>query len=317
MLLFPELLPVQRPLDLPWEAGDPASGGSGDQRPRQVQVVYEFESEPVGLVPWMIVRNARYLTDFQWRQGALFRNHVHESEALLDYDSRFRRLSLAVRGTFPLELFTTLRSDIEALLQERWPHLPLVAAIPCPNSVRGRRCSGSFPLEFVRSALGRGRTESDCRECLEAVPLVGLLSGIESRETSSGQLDRIESILDSGLERVHAGLESIAQTSGEISHGLRLLREEVLLDGGDTPMLVTLASPVGGAGVGEAFRRAQLPCAALVRVRGPPAPGRRSVCAQGATGVAGGGPTLPASYRSGPELGSRDFVGYSSCRQRR
>jgi len=241
-LFFPELLPVARPLDLPWEPEDALPGAA-----RQVQVRIAFKADPVGLVPWMIVRSARLLTNHQWRNGALFEHSQHDAQALLDYDAGARTLTLTVRGGFPFELFSVLHSDIDHLLETRWPNLPREATLPCPNSRAARHCLGRFPVEFVRRALASGRDTGDCRVCLADVQLSEVLVGLPMAVSLGGRLTRIEETVTDIRGQVESGSASIASAIGELSHSLRMLREEVLIGGTDTPVLVTVVPTVRGS----------------------------------------------------------------------
>lgn len=227
-LLISELLPVNRPLGLPWERDTALEAGHS-----RVSMIFKFRVPPLGLVPWLIVRNAHYLTPHQWLRGALFRHPGHKAECLVDLDQDETTLYLEARGEYPLELFATLKSDIEALLNERWPYLPFDSVIPCPSTPEFGYCTGEFGFDYVREALQRDRSHTDCRSCHSDVDLSSLLYGLVPVGST---IDRIFQRLDD----IHSQQIESWKVGAELTQSLRHLREEITPEFAHVPTMISI-----------------------------------------------------------------------------
>jgi GTPase SAR1 family protein len=86
--LVGEKVPHERAENIPSQTG------------HQLRLVYEFDDEPPGLMPWLIVRSYRFTTQKHWRLGAYLEHEGHG--ALLEFDRGTRRLSLNVHGPVPV-----------------------------------------------------------------------------------------------------------------------------------------------------------------------------------------------------------------------
>lgn len=244
-LLVAEMLPFRRPLDLPWETGDPPSGGQTELRVR-----YQFEARPSGLIPWLVVRNYRFITDHRWRTGVRFRHDMHDAECLVEESPKDLTVDVVCRGSYPLELFLSIKGDIDSILAARWPYLPRSAYIPCPSRWSAQ-CDGFFEYDYVVRALSKRRRVSECRKCLGEVQLHSLVSGLGRIPTS------VEVLVDR-LEYVANSVTDVRQVMGEVSSSLRFLRTEIAPGLHDTPTLFTLRPSVWSRGASvtpQVFRR--------------------------------------------------------------
>lgn len=226
-LLVAEMLPYRRPLDLPWEPGDPPSSEQTELRVR-----YRFESRPSGLIPWLVVRNYRFITPHRWRTGVRFRHDLHGAECLVEEDPSRLTVDVVCRGSYALELFLSIKGDIDSVLAMRWPYLPRSSYIPCPFRWSAQ-CGGFFEYDYVVRALTSRRRVGECRECLGEVQLDTLVSGL-------GRIPSSPDVLVDRLEYVARSVTDSRQVLGEISSSLRFLRTEIAPALHDTPTLFTL-----------------------------------------------------------------------------
>jgi len=224
-LLLPEMLSSQRPLDLPWEPGDEVRPGQ-----RELRVQLRLNRIPEGLIPWIIVRNFRALTGYKWRHGALFCNPEHDASCLVEVGDA-SVVSITCRGAYVLDLFTTIKSDVERVLADRWPYLRREVLVPCPNRARG--CDGVFEHDYLVRAERARKSTVECRSCLATPTVASLVTSVSGSVSSRELLVRhLESIRRPGVEQ--------SELLGEISSSLRFIREEFASALGETPSLFTI-----------------------------------------------------------------------------
>ncbi|MEQ8438234.1 MAG: COR domain-containing protein [Ilumatobacter fluminis] len=228
-LLLSDMLPFVRPLDLPWEAGDAPISGE-----RELRLDIRCDTAPIGLVPWLIVRNFRMVVGSPWRNGAVFGRPQHGASAIVEWNPDSSTFVLAARGRYPLDTFIGLKNDVETLLALRWPYLPTQYQVPCPNRF-SRRCDGAFELEYVERKLSSGGSVTgECRSCLQEIDLRSLVTGLDA---SGSKLSMIEDRLD----QLMTGQADLRHVLSELALSLRHLREAVVRGMDDTPLLFTLA----------------------------------------------------------------------------
>ena len=151
--LVAQLVPYERPADLPWQHGAPAAEGT-----RVLSMECRLSEPAPGLIPWLTVRHHHASTGLHWRRGIFLRHPIaaYKSEALLELRGD-GELAFEVRAPSPDLFFHELRGSIEELIIRRWPGLHYELLIPCPNTMAdGSRCIGRFALADLL-ALREGR----------------------------------------------------------------------------------------------------------------------------------------------------------------
>ncbi|MBN9120904.1 MAG: leucine-rich repeat domain-containing protein [Planctomycetes bacterium] len=199
--LVGEKVPHERPDGIPEPNG------------RQLRMVYEFDEEPPGLMPWLIVRNYRFTTHKHWRLGAYLQHEDHG--ALVEFDNKNRRLSLNVHGAVPLNFFALLQDGVDQVLP-RWKGLEgkVRQLIPCGQTRRdGSPCDRYFCLPDLKDAAANDEP-LQCNGCRKMADVSRLLAGIGVREEPL--VNQISVLLD---EKFQAQTELIRQL---FAHNLRL-----------------------------------------------------------------------------------------------
>ncbi len=103
--LVGEKVPHPRPVDIPPPEGN------------QLHLVYEFEDEPTGLVPWLIVRNFRFTANKHWRLGAYLRYDGHGARSGVSFGFLSERWLARIMG----HETTSIRSGV---VRRRAPGTP-------------------------------------------------------------------------------------------------------------------------------------------------------------------------------------------------
>lgn len=147
---------------------------------REISMKFRLNTLPPGIPTWFIARSHRFTTHTHWRLGAVFaadaaRRHL----ALVQAFPHERYAQLTVRGPAPQDFFALLRDGLELTLA-RYPGLTIERKIPCPGH-NGQPCKYEFDYEYLYKALEKNRTQVECRETLEDVPLMTLLYGLDTR----------------------------------------------------------------------------------------------------------------------------------------
>ena len=262
--LIAPVIPHHRPLDLPWEPGDPLPEGFYELRAYCV-----FGSDPVGLMPWLTVRSNRWAEVRMWRAGLFIVGRSGEATAQVEFVDD-RRLFICVRGAYPNELFSVLRSEVEWLVSSRWPYVDLEITIPCPScrSLRGPSAKGQFVSDALLRAASLSISHLQCSECFESVAVLDMLAGfnVGSQEAAGDRfalLDaRLEAFCTSSMEllsRSSVVAERAVSVNAELTEHVREVRKTVSLVAADCPRLFSLV-PDNPSGVSprrlwrEAFR---------------------------------------------------------------
>ncbi|MDQ6615480.1 MAG: ADP-ribosylation factor-like protein [Actinomycetota bacterium] len=243
--LIAPVITFSRPLNLPWEPGDPILTGEHELRARCY-----FGIEPIGLIPWLIVRSHRWASLRMWRRGLFLETRLREASALVELIEE-KTLSITVRGAYPAELFSILRSEVEWLVSTRWPYVEVDIVIPCPKCrpAAGSRKVGQFRAGTLQRAAARSVRSLQCGECFESVAVVDLLSGfdVKTEDGPGDQFGQLESKIDRLYEEVMPLLErsdDAARTnivaSVQMSEYLRQVRRTIALVAADSPQLFSL-----------------------------------------------------------------------------
>jgi hypothetical protein len=183
--LVGEKVPHERPEDIPESTG------------HELRMVYEFDEEPPGLMPWLIVRNYRFTTNKHWRFGAYLKHNEHG--ALVEFDRGTRRLSLNVHGAVPLNFFALLQDGVEQVLP-RWKGLKdkVRQLIPCGQTRKdGKPCDRFFCLPDLKAAA-KDEEPLQCNGCRKMADVSLLLAGIGVRQEPI--MAQMSALLDEKLE---------------------------------------------------------------------------------------------------------------------
>ena len=201
--------------------GIPASTG------RKLRMVYEFDEEPPGLMPWLIVRNFRFTTGRHWRFGAYLEHDGHG--ALVQFDRGTKRLSLNVHGYVPLNFFALLQDGVDQVLP-RWKGLKdkVRQQIPCgQNRKDGSPCDRFFDLPDLKAAAADDEP-LQCNGCRKMADVSRLLAGIGVRQ---------EPIVEQMRAVMQEELEPLKQL---FQHGQRMLLRALTNVSKDAPRLFSM-----------------------------------------------------------------------------
>ncbi|MET7397179.1 COR domain-containing protein [Dactylosporangium sp. NPDC005572] len=223
--LVAQLLPYERPdFDFPSVAWDLPAGIS------ELRLQCRFSDDPLGLMPWLIVRNQRFADGVRWRRGMVLRHPVYETEGLIEL-GRDRTLTITVVGEAPRFFFNTLRDTLEYLCATRWPGLQYEIVVPCKGGSERHatvaRCTGLFPVRALEKLQARGTMTVTCLSCVENVSISSLLDGFDSASNPINELRREVG----GLRR------EITDQAAAMRSVMRAFDQEVT----DCPRLVSIA----------------------------------------------------------------------------
>lgn len=171
--LAPQLLSVLQPDALVWDERD------------NLQIRYEYEFMPKGLLSQHIVRMHRYVRqpDLAWKSGVVFERAG--SQALVTEAWGSRNIRLRARGPQAKELLTLLAEDFDKM-HERLEGLRVKKMIPC----NCRACAGTAEPHFYehddlarRKSLGKRTIE--CKISFDDVTVTDLLDGVFAKNMSN------------------------------------------------------------------------------------------------------------------------------------
>ncbi len=164
--LAPQLLPVEQPSALHWDDAD------------NLQIRYEYDFMPRGMLSRFIVRMHRYVkdTDLAWRSGAVLERQG--ARALVTETWGSREIVVRARGIHAKELVTLIAEDFDRMHQ-RFENLRFKQFIPCNCPA----CSvAAKPYFYPYSQLLKMKEsrvqEVQCGENFVMVNVVGLLDGV-------------------------------------------------------------------------------------------------------------------------------------------
>lgn len=175
--LAPQLLSVLQPDALEWDVPTDRVTSIHPVSP-ELQIRYEYEFMPKGLLSQHIVRNHRYIrqTELAWKSGVVFERAG--SQALVTEAWGSRNILIRARGAHAKELLTLLSEDFDKM-HERLEGLKVRKMIPC----NCRRCTGgSEPHFYDYEKLARRRADGkrtvECDLSYEDVSVADLLYGV-------------------------------------------------------------------------------------------------------------------------------------------
>jgi len=186
--LAPQLLSVLQPDALRWDASiDRVTSSHPVNTPdtADLQIRYEYEFMPKGLLSQHIVRMHRYIRqpDLAWKSGVVFERAG--SQALVTEAWGSRNIRLRARGPQAKELLTLLAEDFDKM-HERLEGLRVKKMIPC----NCRACAGTAEPHFYeyddlarRKSLGKRTIE--CKISFDDVLVVDLLDGVFAKNMSN------------------------------------------------------------------------------------------------------------------------------------
>lgn len=213
--LAPQLFSVLQPDALVWDESD------------NLQIRYEYEFMPKGLLSQHIVRMHRYVQqpDLAWKSGVVFERAG--SQALVTEAWGSRNIRLRARGPQAKELLTLLAEDFDKM-HERLEGLRVKKMIPC----NCRACAGTTEPHFYeyddlarRKSLGKRTIE--CKISFEDVQVSTLLDGVFVKITPAIYKEDIrldseskERLLVGEVLKVIASANQIAREKNVSDHGI-------------------------------------------------------------------------------------------------
>ncbi len=194
--LAPQLLPVEQPDALHWDDAD------------NLQIRYEYDFMPRGMLSRFIVRMHRYVkdTDLAWRSGAVLERQG--ARALVTETWGSREIVVRARGIHAKELATLIAEDFDRMHQ-RFENLRFKQLIPCNCPA----CSAAakpyfYPYSQLLKMKESRVQEVQCGENFVMVNVVGLLDGVFA-DLKEG-LNRVEVRAWVAEGKTHEALERLA-----------------------------------------------------------------------------------------------------------
>lgn len=251
--LVAQLVPHQRPADLPWEPRTKPPEGI-----RSLALMCKLKEPAPGLISWLTVRHHRASTGRHWRRGVFLRHPInaYASEALLELH-RDTELTLEVRAPSPDLYFNVLRDSIEELIHLRWPGLGYTLHVPCPVIASdGSMCRGMFPLEALLRWRENNIDSVPCSECAQVHKVSLLITGFTGTEDPiAREIDRVHKRLSQFEEGTTRTLEAqsrkltrIEAQTADAADSMRSVMRALSTEVKDCPRLFTL-SPIRAARV--------------------------------------------------------------------
>lgn len=194
--LAPQLLSVLQPEALAGSAAEPAG--------TDLQVRYEYEFMPKGLLSQHIVRMHHYVRqpELAWKSGVVFERAG--AQALVTEAWGSRKISLRAKGVQAKELLTLLSEDFDRM-HERLAGLKVKKMIPCKCKVCGKAVEPHFyEYDDLARRKERGKSTVECKVSYEDVGVVKLLDGVIARNLEPIQL------LESG--KIEKALRQLAKS---------------------------------------------------------------------------------------------------------
>ncbi|MBK8564196.1 MAG: hypothetical protein IPN76_12875 [Saprospiraceae bacterium] len=176
--LAPQLLSVLQPEALEWEGATEGVTQSHTLSQPELQIRYEYEFMPKGLLSQHIVRNHRYIrqTELAWKSGAVFERAG--AQALVTEAWGSRNIRIRARGANAKELLTLLSEDFDKM-HERLEGLKVRKMIPCNCKVCLKSAEPHFyDHEKLQRRRMDGKRTVECDLSYEDVSVAGLLDGV-------------------------------------------------------------------------------------------------------------------------------------------
>jgi internalin A len=186
--LAPQLLSVLQPDSLAWEDND------------NLQIRYEYEFMPKGLLSQHIVRMHRYIkqTELAWKSGVVFERVG--AQALVTEAWGSRNIRIRARGANAKELLTLLSEDFDKM-HERLEGLKVRKMIPCNCRVCVKAAEPHFyDHEKLLRRRSDGKRTVECDLSYVDVSVVGLLDGVFAKQINNPRHLIEEGHLEEGLQ---------------------------------------------------------------------------------------------------------------------
>ncbi len=173
--LAPQLLPASQPDSFDWKAAD------------DIQLWYEYEFMPKGLLSQLIVRMHRYVQEpeLAWAKGVVFERS--SSLALVTENWERTKISIRAQGFQAKELLTLISEDLD-MINARLKGLKVKKMIPCNCG----ECKQAHEPHFYDHGdlirrVSKGILIVECGISYEKMSVAGLLDGVfvESKNTMS------------------------------------------------------------------------------------------------------------------------------------
>lgn len=144
-----------------------------------LQLQYQYEFMPKGLLSRLIVRLHRYIRDTEneaWRTGVVL--HHQNTKAKLEETYGTRNLHLRVNGPQAKELLTIIAEEIDRL-NGTFPSLRVQKRVPCICSECRKSEDPYFhTYEKIQRARERGRPTVECERSFEDVDVLRLIDNV-------------------------------------------------------------------------------------------------------------------------------------------
>ncbi|MFN0112527.1 MAG: COR domain-containing protein [Blastocatellia bacterium] len=184
-----------------------------DAMPAEPEISMKLQLDripPAGIPTWFIAQQHRYTTMIHWRLGALFADPPNKPRhlALLKASPTMETVTLAVRGPFPIDMFSRLKDGLLKTF-DRFPGMGFTILIPCKCS---KGCQKEWPYEELMEACEQGLPELPClnNRPFKYAPVEKMLYGHGPVLAMTEQIQRIAEQTDainSRTQRIESAVE--------------------------------------------------------------------------------------------------------------
>ncbi len=207
--LAPQLLSVLQPEALAWEGATEGVTQSHTLSEPELQIRYEYEFMPKGLLSQHIVRNHIYIrqTELAWKSGAVFERTGAQALATEAWGSR--NIRIRARGANAKELLTLLSEDFDKM-HERLEGLKVRKMIPC---ICLKCAKTTEPHFYDHGKLQRRRIDGkrtvECDLSYEDVSVAGLLDGVFAKHIQTAKELLVAGEIEEGLRMLLPSNEAV------------------------------------------------------------------------------------------------------------
>jgi hypothetical protein len=231
--LVPQMLPTKQPEELSevWPE-------ETDADTKEVRLVCELTAEPIGLLPWLIVRTHRYsMHNFHWLYGAVLDYGTHGKVRVEQQEKRIL-LTARAENESPGHAMSLISQTLEELIKDELPGLnDFNWHVPCYKPANSMICDGNglLRLERVRNREVMGRPTTECLLCGEDLEVPRLLRGFspERKDIAEvlSELDEMRAEIRQLLEAAGEERQRYAGRTDELIHALMRMLNDVAQDG--------------------------------------------------------------------------------------
>jgi internalin A len=164
------------------------------QLENSLQITYQYDFMPKGLMSRLIVKLHRYATNFNhlWRTGAIFYRSGAKAEVVETYGTR--NINIRVEGINKKELLTIILEELD-FLSSGYEGLRYEKMVPCNcKECRISRTPYFFKYSDLYNRLGKKKMTIECNYSIEEVDIPNLLGEFFADKTSIRMTEPIHAL---------------------------------------------------------------------------------------------------------------------------